>query len=153
MSIKAISLGALSMIGASFVIGLIIGITAGIGGTNITWFLIQHPSTIYVINIISGFIGGLVTFKLSKERVFANLIAMSSIVFLISLLINYIQAHSQGVSVKSAFGPLIIGCLAPFIFLFFKKHETESTVLKSPKIKEVEYKPTILNYSRNEFHK
>jgi len=122
MSIKAISLGALSMIGASFVFGFLIGLTLGIGGTDITWFLIQHPSTIYVINVISGFVGGLVTFKLSKERVFANLIAMSSIVFLISLLINYIQAQSQGLSVKSAFGPLIIGCLAPFVFLFFKKH-------------------------------
>ena len=126
MSGKAIFFGALSMIVASFIIGLLIGVPLGINNIGIDWFFGRHPSIIYIINIISGFIGGFVTFKLSKGRLFANLLTVSSIVFLLSLLINYIQAQSSGVSLKSAVFPLIIGCISPFVLLFFTKSEQNS---------------------------
>ena len=168
MNIKTVSIGVVCMILTRYMIGYLIAL---ILGTRIIVTYSAIGAGLYFCNIVAGVIGGCVvlvlTHKLKEGHLlFNNIMTMSLVVFLVYLFIIlsssdtsqysgtlFVTALGGTYTFKMAIGPHIVGCAIPLVFIFFKKYETESTIIKSLKRKDVKYETPILNYPGNEFHK
>ena len=120
MNFKAIFLGVISTVVAAFVVGFGIGLYAGATGQDYLWLIASHRELIYLMNIISGLVGGGVTSRLDKEHLLVNLLVMSTTVFFLSLLANAPMMGPWG-SLGELLTPLVVGWITPFVFLLFKQ--------------------------------